>query len=221
MDENEILNTGTPEEFRKSEGIHRPEQKLSLYLAGCLATARTQQQRPLSAHEIEDVERQAAFDFAEEHGLWISDLYLLGVPLKGGGNENTLAYDKVNRVVYKSNNLFNSQNSLSKFLENIQVHNTLFPETMYELVGFTGIEKGTGKVPYIEPIVKQDYIPNAQQAVQEDIDNYMNNLGFDKINDHTFTNSEYTISDLRPRNVLKDANGTIYVVDDIILGNQQ
>lgn len=132
---------------------------------------------------------------------------------------NTLAYDQDSKTVYKSNNLFNARNSISRFLESILIHNELFPETKYDLVAFTGIAKSGGKVPYIEPILKQNYIPHAQQANQEDIDNYMTSLGFNKINNHTFSNTKYTISDLRPRNVLKDDNGTIYVIDDIITLN--
>lgn len=138
--------------------------------------------------------------------------------MPGGGNENTLAYDEKNGVVYKSNNLFNSQQSISKFLEGIENHNKLFPENKYELVGFTG-HNIDGK-PYVEPIVKQDYIPDATQATQKEIDAHMESMGMEKVNDHTFKNDEYTVSDLRPRNVLKDKDGNIHVVDDIVTKNQ-
>jgi hypothetical protein len=84
--------------------------------------------------------------------------------MSGGGNENILAYDEKDGTMYKANNLLNSQQSISKFLEGIQNHNKLFPEDKYELVGFTGHNIG-GK-PYVEPIVKQDYVPDATQATQ-------------------------------------------------------
>jgi hypothetical protein len=47
----------------------------------------------------------------------------------------------------------------------------------------------------------------------------MISLEFDKINNHTFRNADYTVSDLRPRNVLKDKDGNIYVVDNVITEN--
>lgn len=87
-DEKDIFDRGTPEKFGKGDGLHSTEQKLSIYLAACLEAARTKQQRPLSTHEIEDLERHVTFEFAKVHGLWIDDLYSLGVPLKGGGNEH-------------------------------------------------------------------------------------------------------------------------------------
>ncbi|MCH5243726.1 MAG: hypothetical protein J1F29_02385 [Lentimicrobiaceae bacterium] len=41
----------------------------------------------------------------------------------------------------------------------------------------------------------------------------MSRLGFHKTEDYTYSNNEITIADLRPRNVLKDSNGDIYVID--------
>ncbi|MBQ2399301.1 MAG: hypothetical protein II308_04445, partial [Muribaculaceae bacterium] len=80
--------------------------------------------------------------------------------------------------------------------------------TKYELVGFTGFD---GRSVY--PVIKQSTIINPQFATKEEIDSYMTSLGFDKIEDWVFSNGDLRISDLRPRNVLKDADGDIYVVD--------
>ncbi|GHT45435.1 hypothetical protein AGMMS49965_22370 [Bacteroidia bacterium] len=76
-------------------------------------------------------------------------------------------------------------------------------------------------MPYVEPILKQDYVPNATQATQQEIDGFMAYRGFDKVNEHSFTNGKYTVSDLHPRNVLKNEAGNIFVVDDIVSENQQ
>jgi hypothetical protein len=215
----EIPERISQEKSRSGNEIHSREQEAALYIAGRIEAARAEQQGQLSSREQEDLEKRAALDYAKEKGLWTDDLYSLGTPFAGGGNENTLAYDAENRIIYKSNNLFNSRNSISNLLESIKAHNLLFPETKYELVGFTGIDNGPNRTPHIEPVFKQDYIPNAEQATPEEISRYMKSLGFDRVNDHAFTNGDYTVSDLRPRNVLKDAEGRIYVVDDIIKSN--
>lgn len=57
---------------------------------------------------------------------------------------------------------------------------------------------------------------DAAQASEEEIVNFMNSLGFKQIGEAKFSNGEYIVADLHPRNVLKDSNGVIYVVDDII-----
>jgi hypothetical protein len=170
----------------------------------------------LSQREINDLEKRIVFEYAKEKALWVKDLYSLGDPLPGGGNENTLAINKNTGALYKSNNLFNSKDSISTLLEQIKVHNLLFPHTKYEIAGFTGIDNGESRPPYIEVILKQEYIPNATEATPQEIADYMNDIGFEQLDNHRFTNGQYTISDLRPRNVLKDDNGIIYVVDDIV-----
>lgn len=167
-------------------------------------------------YEKEDFEKRIALDFAKEHHVWITNLYSLGLPLSGGGNENTLAINLETGALYKSNNLFNSNFLISNLLDQIKIHNSLFPETKYEFIGFTGIDHGENKTPYIEVVLKQEYIPDLTQASPKEINIYMKSLGFDKIDDTTFVNENHKISDLYPRNVLKDKNGTIYVVDNII-----
>lgn len=175
----------------------------------------------LSDYEKQDLEKRIVFAYAKERSLWIDDLYCLGSPTNAGGYENTLAIDEKNNVVYKSNNLFNSNHSIGSLLTQIQLHNLLFPETKYELVGFTGIDNGNKRVPYIEVILKQDFVKNAEQATPLEIVGYMESIGFQKIDEAKFTNGQYTVYDLYPRNVLKDGRGIIYIVDNIVRANRE
>lgn len=167
-------------------------------------------------YEKEDSEKRIVLDFAKEHHIWIENFYDSGLPLKGGGNENTLAINLETGTLYKSNNLFNSNFLISNLLAQLDIHNSIFPEIKYELVGFTGIDYGGNKTPYVEVILKQDYIPNLIQATPKEIKVFMESIGFKQIDETTFVNENHKISDLFPRNVLKDNNGTIYVVDNII-----
>jgi hypothetical protein len=146
----------------------------------------------------------------------IDDLYTLGKPTHAGGYENTLALDEETGFLYKSNNLFNAQFLISNLLEQIGLHNELFPETYYELVGFTGFDNGKERVPYIEVILKQMYVDNVVQASEQEIMDFMGLLGFKKAGDAIYRNEKYVVADLYPRNVLKDDNGFIFVVDDIV-----
>lgn len=217
--QNEISLGSSEEKLRGSDEASSREQEASIYLRRRIEAAREEQQRPLTEREIIDVEKRAALDYAKENNLWINDIYDLGIPFPGGGNENTLAYDVDKRIIYKSNNLLNTKGSISRLLNQIQINNELFPETKYNLIGFTGIDNGNKNTPFIEVVMSQNYIPNAIQATPEDIEVYMRAKGFDKINDSSFTNGVYTVSDLYPRNVLKDNDNNIYVVDNIIEEN--
>jgi hypothetical protein len=167
------------------------------------STARTEQQR-------QEIEKKIVYDYAKKNNIWFDSLYDLGNPISGGGNENTLAYNVNEGFIYKSNNLSNYKYSILGLLDSIKFHNEIFGCAKYILVGFTGLES------FIEPIFKQKYIQGAEQATYEDIESLMNILGFKKINEHSFKNEKYIVSDLSPRNVLKDEDGNICVIDDII-----
>jgi Serine/Threonine/Tyrosine Kinase found in polyvalent proteins len=170
----------------------------------------------ISQYEREDLEKKFILKYAKENNLWINDIYSLGNSTGLRGNENTILVNIENNVVYKSNNLFNARFLISNLLNQIIAHNQLFPETKYELVGFTGIDNGIKRTPYIEVVLKQDLVKDATQASEEEIVNFMNSLGFIQIGEAKFSSGEYIVADLHPRNVLKDSNGVIYVVDDII-----
>ena len=142
-------------------------------------------------------------------GAWTSlqGISELGAPFLSG-NENEVYFDKENGVLYKVNNLVNS-GSLPNLFKRIDLYNNYFPETKYDLVGFTGL--GDGRAVY--PIYRQAFVDNATFATPEEIDGYMQALGFKQTGEAEYANDDVVISDLRPRNVLKDVDGDIYVID--------
>lgn len=160
-----------------------------------------------SALSRQEIEARAAEEYAKENGLWIpmDKVFDLGTPGPSGNENDT--YISNEGYVYKVNNLMNSKGILPLF-DRIKLHNQIFPSSRYEFVGFTGFD---GRSIY--PIFRQAYIHESTNATPEEIEEYMNTLGFSKINEHKYTNGDITISDLRPRNVLKDTDGDLYVVD--------
>ena len=63
-------------------------------------------------------------------------------------------------------------------------------------------------------MVEQNLIKNATPATQIEIATYMAALGFESAEKvGAYRNHELTIWDMLPRNVLKDADGDIFVVD--------
>ena len=96
----------------------------------------------------------------------------------------------------------NSRGDLAALLDRVALHNSLFPETAYEFVGLAGF--GSGQV---YPIFKQRYIPENTFATEAEIDAYMRSIGFTSTGrEAEYSNGQYTVGDLRPRNVLKDAD---------------
>lgn len=153
---------------------------------------------------------KAARAFAKKKGRWVplANLTELGAPFPSG-MENDVYYNDREGSVYKVNNLSLHRNNILSILERIDLHNQLFPNTEYSLFGFAGFENGT-----VYPILKQDFVPNADFATPEEIDGYMHSMGFENSKrEAEYSNGKYVVSDLRPRNVLKSLSGNFYVID--------
>ncbi len=203
-----------PQEVEGRERKNDSLDEATRYIRDGIAASKEKQQGRLSGEEERRLEKALALEYAKANGIWITDFYSFGTHMEGG-NENTLAYNYAEGMVYKSNNLSNYGYSIVKMLEGIKGHNEIFDCDKYEFVGFTGIENSNGSV-YVEPVFKQMYMYHSDQASQPEIDAFMRGLGFLKTGDHSYENEKYMVADLRPRNVLKDENGNICVIDDIV-----
>lgn len=157
-----------------------------------------------------ETEQRIAEQYAKENGLWLpfAAISSLGVP-GPSGNENDLYVSS--DIVFKVNNLLNC-GSILRFLDRLMWHNDLFYDTAYTLFGFTGFDGRT-----VMPVIQQRLVKNACPATQIEIDTYMAAIGFDNVGiSGRFENDLYEVWDLLPRNVLKDAEGDIYIVDSEI-----
>jgi hypothetical protein len=154
-----------------------------------------------------DIEQRVAELYAKENGMWLpmDKVFDLGIPGPSGNENDTYVKDD---IIYKVNNLLNCGSILFLF-DKLLWHNELFYDTSYTLYGFTGFDGRT-----IMPIFQQRLIKDAQPATPIEIETYMAALGFTKKNNEgRFVNDMYEVWDLVPRNVLKDKDGDMYVVD--------
>ena len=154
-----------------------------------------------------EIEQRAAEQFAKSAGIWIpmDDIFDLGSPGPSGNENDTYVSED---TIYKVNNLLNS-GGICKLLDKILLHNLIFLNTAYRLHGFTGYDGRT-----IMPVLEQERICEAQPATQIMIDTYMSALGFEKEGESgRFSNGDFVVWDVVPRNVLVDKDGDMYVVD--------
>ena len=138
-----------------SEGTCSIEEfsaRLGAGAAACVGDAQGNS-AALSQREVTDRENAICEGLIKELGLWIpiQETTRLGIPFPSGV-ENTVYYDNRTDKVYKVNNLMTSK-SIGRFLKRLLLHNSLFPQTAYELVGFTGFGKDS-----LYPVIRQDYI---------------------------------------------------------------
>ena len=154
-----------------------------------------------------EIEQRAAEQFAKDAGIWIpmDDVFDLGTPGPSGNENDTYVSES---TIYKVNNLLNS-GGICKLFDKILLHNLIFPNTAYRLHGFTGYDGRT-----IMPVLEQERICEAKPATQIMIDTYMSALGFEKNGESgRFSNNNFVVWDVVPRNVLVDKDGDMYVID--------
>ena len=156
-------------------------------------------------------------EYAKESDCW-TDLKEIKNNLKylGSGAESDVYLNKDGRYVLKVVNYRASCETPFDFLNHrIALHNTLFPETVYELLGFTYSHEIDEEGFYF--IIKQPFIDSKKpRPAQEEIDEYMKRKGF-LIYDSTCFIDDYVITDLAPRNFVKDNDGRLYCIDPMIL----
>lgn len=154
-----------------------------------------------------EAEQRVAELYAKENDLWIpmDEAFQIGVPGPSGHENYTFI---TNDTIFKINNLLNN-GGIANLLDKISSHNTIFPETFYYFIGFAGYDGRS-----VMPILQQDLIKQAIPATSIEIDTYMSAIGFTKcVNDGKYYNDSFIVWDVVPRNVLKDKEGDIYVVD--------
>lgn len=101
--------------------------------------------------------------------------------------------------------------AISDFIDNrIYYHNLLFPETAYELVGFT-IKHGAPHVILRQPLVVAGLSKDSEKFFK-----YMEDRGFKKT-DKGFENDFFILQDLHEGNVLEDEEGRYFFVDPLIV----
>lgn len=154
-----------------------------------------------------EAEQRVTEQFAKENDLWITmdDAFKIGVP-GPSGNEN---YTFISQdTIFKINNLLNS-GGISNLLDKITFHSSIFPETFYYFIAFAGYDGRS-----VMPVLRQDLIKNATPATNVEIETYMSAIGFTKSSiDGRFRNESFMVWDVVPRNVLKDNEGDIFVID--------
>ena len=131
---------------------------------------------------------------------------------KGGESEVYLYKD--GKYVLKVTSYFMSDTPLEFLTNRITLHNTLFPDTAYELVGFCYSYGENGKEFCF--ITKQPFIEGDEPTPKE-ICEYMEERGFKRSkNIGSYVSDIYKITDLAPNNMIKSNDGELYCIDSII-----
>lgn len=157
---------------------------------------------------------------AKKSGYWIDDYKKkFGVENKlDKATESEVFYDK-DSYVFKVNN-FSQHEDISEMFDRVALQNLLFPDTKYEVIGFTKREDEVNvvlKQPFVEMKVDEDGVvlrPSKKELSEE-----MKKLGYEDQGGNMFSNDNYIIEDLHSGNVCFSKEGKIMFIDPVIRVN--
>lgn len=132
--------------------------------------------------------------FATGHNLWIATLPDQFIA-EGGESKVYLTKDgldviKINFAYYYATWL--------EYFNSLLIHNLIFSDTAYTLIGFINIEG------QLHAVVKQPFIRTMEQADLKDIELFLQHNGFEKTRRQDYYNAEYglILEDMHDENVL-------------------
>lgn len=151
-------------------------------------------------------------DFITERNLWIKEIDFSQY-VSEGAEQRVFLKDgehvlKLNDAIYYS--------TWQEYLYNLLLHNYFFPDTAYELSGFTK----ENEVLYA--VVQQNYVSITSSTDLNEVKEFMKSNGFENNRNNDYINSELgiIIEDLHDENVLTQ-NGILYFIDTVFYVTKQ
>lgn len=147
-----------------------------------------------SSKQIREQETKKLENFVTERNLWIEDIDFSQY-VSEGAEQRVYLRDpdhvlKLNDAIYYS--------YWKDYLYNLLLHNFFFPDTAYELIGFT---KDRGK---IYAVVKQSFVTITQETDLNKVKSFLEANGFinNRNNDYFNPGLDIILEDLHDENVL-------------------
>jgi len=161
-----------------------------------------------SDYTEKSIEEEKLEAHVKENDLFFNDLRF-SIYLDEGAEQKVFFNDEVSKVFKLNDAIFYV--NWSQYFESLLIHNILFPETKYELLGFVKINET------LYSAISQDYIRPTEKTKIEKVREYMISKGFTikKKNDYVHADLGIIIEYLHEENVLvKD--GILFFIDTVI-----
>ena len=181
-------------------GINRILEEATHIVGRCKETAGNVEQA--EGYKREQIEKLK--EFASTNHLWTT---FNSLTFLSKGGENEVYYDNKQYVI-KLNNFEYAGDDLMNFFIRIQVHNLFFCNVPYTMVGFAYNSQHE-----FCAVLEQPYIRAKREATEEEIQYYMESLGFIMDYPDEYHNEMYEIFDAVPNNVLYGIDNNLYFID--------
>jgi 8-oxo-dGTP pyrophosphatase MutT (NUDIX family) len=208
-----IKRLSPEEELGRIKGGRR-NVEAALVIGGDAITDSTEPER---IDELLTKQEEKLQQYAKAVGIWVDHKDIQNNWSKLGRGEEAIVYRDDEEYVKKVFDYKLFSMSPLEFLDNrISLHNHLFPDTHYELIGFTK-DPARG----LCFIVKQAFIDNTVNTPITDIAVEMAEMGFELVDGiKTYANDNYVVEDLHSANVKRDKDGRLFFIDTVVSLNE-
>jgi len=173
-----------------------------------LGIAEEANREKFSKSEIKEMQECILEFYAKHEEIWFdyNDIEQNWEGVEGRGGQEAEVYKGMDYSLWKVIDYYQNSDTPLEFLDNrVAIHNLLFPDTKYELIGFSK------KKNRLQFIVKQPFVEGRNYRKDDHFPDYMESLGYEQIDDTTYYNKFFIIKDLHEANVLKIQNGFAFV----------
>lgn len=177
-------------------------------LCGSFATSTTVKKDFESKAIIKEKQASLIESYSDQKNLWVADLPHEDRYLTRGG-EARVYFDNDNKNVIKLNDAIYYATWL-EFFNSILLHNLIFQNTAYTLLGFTK------ENDVLYAVLKQPFIVSDAQVDLEDIKKFLVFNGFEnsKRNDYIHKKLGLILEDMHDENVLVNSE-TLFFIDTV------
>ena len=159
-----------------------------------------------SLKQVKSEEAERISAFAHKSGLWQESIDISNYVSEGAEQR---VYLKDPDHVLKLNDAIYFE-TWRDYLHNLLLHNYFFPDTAYELVGFTQIDD------VLHAMVKQPFVRSTTLTDLSEVGSFLETNGFENTrnNDYFHAGAGVILEDLHDENVLTQ-NGMLYFIDTV------
>lgn len=154
-------------------------------------------------------EEQTCFlkSYAYKEGLWLESLPAGNQYLTEGG-ESKVYLSNEGHFVIKINDA-GYYATWTEYFNSLLLHNLMFFETAYSLLGFTEVDQK------LFAVIQQQFV-EGEQAALENIEEFLNFNGFEKIRRQDYYNKELglALEDMHDENVIAK-DGVLFFIDTV------
>ncbi len=122
------------------------------------------------------------------------------------GQECDVYYDEPSGRYFKLNNTI-AYEDWAQFFESVRIHNHLFLDTAYSLLGLMEVED------LLHAVLTQRAISSTRGASRNEVMNYMARFGLRHVGSDHYESESLLIQDFHEENVLVGYDGLLYFID--------